>query len=173
MVKNSVWRSRRFSSRSKSMSNKSLLLSFGLLLILGFAASGCKSSKTAEQGDRDWQPNTPSGLPEVNVKSADFAPIKEAATKLFAGRGYSAGPSNHMYLMTFDRVQNDKKRYDALRVWMRATEMNNGEWNLKGKPMAVEDWQTDLEDSVFVPTGMSQIQDFLEQIKLMVELPQS
>ena len=154
------------------MLNKSSLLSGLLAVIVCVWVSGCKSSDSAEQGDRNWKPNTPSGLPEVIVKSAEFEPIQQAASTFFEGRGYSPGPSNHQYLMTFDRAQNTKKRRQALRVSIRAYPRPDGTWRLIGRPMGVDDWKTDLENEVFVSSGMSQIQDFLEQIQLMVELPQ-
>jgi len=129
-------------------------------LAIGCGSSGGKKSTTLD---------TPSGSPEVVIRSADIKPILDAARDFFAGRGYFEIPSRHAHEVVFDRRIEDSRKSQALRVRLRGVQVDPTSWKLAGRSLKVDGWQGDLADEALVPHGFPQVQEFLEAIKLQVE----
>jgi hypothetical protein len=131
-------------------------------LAMGCGSSGAKKNSTLD---------TPSGAPEIVIQSPALAPILTAAREFFAGRGYFEVPSRHAYEVVFDRRLEGRKS-EALRVRLRGVPIDETSWKLAGIPLKVEGWGGDLASENVVPYGFTQVQDFLEAIKMQVELSQ-
>ena len=130
-------------------------------LAMGCGSSGVKKNSTLD---------TPSGSPEVVIQSPELAPILTAAREFFAGRGYFEVPSRHAYEVVFDRRLEGSRKPEALRVRLRGVPIDPTSWKLAGMPLKVEGWGGDLASENVVPYGFTQVQDFLEAIKMQVEL---
>jgi hypothetical protein len=149
---------------SEAMRNslRGLIVLTALLLLV----IGCKSSG----GKKDTALDTPSGAPEAVIQSAEIEPILAAARAFFTGRGYSEVPSRHAYELVFDRRLESGRKSQALRVRLRGEQLDPTSWKLHGRPMKVDGWRGDLASETLVPFGFPQVQQFLEAIKLQVEL---
>ncbi len=134
------------------------------LALLGIGCSSTGARRKATTLD------TPSGMPEVVIQSPRAEPILASARQFFAGRGYSEAPSRHAYEVIFDRRIQDTKKPRALRIRLRASPIDSRSWRLSGTSMKVEDWRGELASETVVPYGFAQVQQFLEAIKLQMEL---
>jgi hypothetical protein len=147
---------------SKAMRSLFWLSVLAALLTTG---PGCASSK-----GKSTTLDTPSGQPEITVQSPQLDPILSAARDFFLGRGYIEAPSRHAYELVFDRRIESSKKPQALRIRLRAVRNDAASWRVAGISLKVEDWRGDLASEMVVPYGFPQVQEFLEAIKMQVEL---
>jgi hypothetical protein len=134
---------------------------------LGFTGIGCGSSG----GKKSTTLDTPSGSPEVVIQSADIKPILDAARAFFTGRGYFEIPSRHAHEVVFDRRLEDSRKSQALRVRLRGVQRlirrRGNCWAGHSKSTA---GRATSRMKPWCPYGFPQVQEFLEAIKLQVEL---
>ena len=64
----------------------------------------------------------------------------------------------------------DSRKSQALRVRIRGAQVSPTSWRLAGMSLKVDGWGGDLASESLVPHGFPQVQEFLEAIKLQVEL---
>jgi hypothetical protein len=113
--------------------------------------------------------STPSGRPEVVIQTLNPAPIRNAARKLFIGRGYVETATASPYELVFDRPVKPTGATRALRVRLRLIDRGGGTWRLSGVSMRVDQWRSELESEDVNSEGYPQIQVFLESIRTEVE----
>jgi hypothetical protein len=132
-------------------------------LFAAFLVAGCSSPEV-----REVEPVT--GVPQVHLGQVTVNEVKEVVREFFAGRGYTEGTSRHQHEMVYDKGENPGKSSKALRVRLKLVEKPDGTWDLFGQPLAVESWRGELEAERMVPRGAGQIQAFLTDIKMLLEM---
>ena len=136
-------------------------------VVLGWIlVSGCQSSRSTSSA---YELSGQTGLPKVLVRAPDRESIQRVAEEYFQGRGYEEAEARHVYQQVFDRPINPGNASKALRVRITVGPSGEGLWSLSGESLRVESWRGDLESVHAVPSGYSQIYDFLIEIKSRVE----
>jgi hypothetical protein len=130
---------------------------------LALFIAGCKSSPKQP-------PQTLSGYPEVTLPAqVTVKRVQAVAQEFFRSRGYVETESRHVYEFVFDKQTSGGRSARALRVRLRLNKLVDGSWRLFGAPMGVESWRSDLEAERVLPQGASQIQGFLNELKVRIE----